>query len=239
MFTWLLDPHAWIGFLTLTVLEIVLGIDNIVFLSLVTSRLPASQRDKARKIGLLLAMGMRLILLASISWVMSLTAPLFDVLGREISGRDLILLVGGMFLLAKATMEIHHEMEDSPHAEGAPRASGFGAALVQIVLLDIIFSLDSVITAVGLVEHLPIMMLAVIASVGLMLFAAKPVGEFVTAHPSFKMLAMAFLLLVGFTLVGEGAGLHVPKGYIYFAMAFSLGVELLNLRRVRKVGLTR
>ncbi|WBF68655.1 TerC family protein [Desulfovibrio subterraneus] len=234
MFTWMLDPHAWVGFLTLTALEIVLGIDNIVFLSLVTSRLPASQRDKARRLGLILAMGMRLLLLASISWVMSLTEPLFEVLGRGISGRDIILLVGGLFLLAKATMEIHHEMENS-HSETAPRASNFPAAIVQIVLLDIIFSLDSVITAVGLVEHLPIMMLAVIASVGLMLFAAKPIGEFVTAHPSFKMLAMAFLLLVGFTLVGEGAGVHVPKGYIYFAMAFSLGVELLNLRRVQRV----
>ncbi len=234
MLAWLLDPHAWVGFLTLTVLELVLGIDNIIFLTLVTAGLPSSLREKVRRIGLLLAMGMRLILLASISWVMSLTTPLAVVSGVPLSGRSIILVLGGLFLLAKSTKEIHHEMENGVE-DYVPSPIGVTSALVQVVLLDIIFSLDSVITAVGLVDQLPVMMLAVVASVMLMLFAARPIGEFVTAHPTFKMLALAFLLLVGFTLLGEGVGLHVPKGYIYFAMAFSLGVEALNLRRTRRV----
>jgi predicted tellurium resistance membrane protein TerC len=232
MFEWLSDPNAWIGLLTLTALELVLGIDNIVFLTLVVSRLPWEQQHKARRIGLLLAMLMRLGLLASISWVMSLTLPLFSALGRDVSGRDLILLLGGLFLIVKATHEIHHSVEGAS-GSAAPRATTFSSALFQIVLLDIIFSLDSVITAVGLVEHLPVMMIAVVVSVIVMLYAAKPIAEFVEKRPSFKILALAFLLLVGFTLMAEGLGLHVPKGYIYFAMCFSLGVELLNQKRTR------
>lgn len=233
MFAWMLDPNAWIGFFTLTALELVLGIDNIVFLTLVASRLPADQQDRARRIGLLLAMFMRLALLASISWVMSLTLPLFTILARDISGRDLILLGGGLFLLVKATMEIHHAVEGHASILRAKTVT-FASAITQILLLDIIFSLDSVITAVGLVDELPVMMLAVVISVMVMLVAAKPVAQFVEQRPSFKILALAFLLLVGFTLMAEGLGLHVPKGYIYFAMSFSLGVEVLNQKRLRR-----
>ncbi len=233
MFEWLMDPNAWIGLMTLTVLEIVLGIDNIVFLSIVVSKLPEHQREKARKIGLTLAMGIRLLLLASISWVMSLTTPWITLFGMELTGRDLILMGGGLFLIGKASTEIHHSIE--VHEEKKVTATTFGAALIQILLLDVIFSLDSVITAVGLVEELTVMMIAVVIAVGVMMWAAKPISDFVERHPSVKMLALSFLILVGFMLLIEGFGVHVPKGYIYFAMAFSLGVEMLNLLRRKKL----
>jgi predicted tellurium resistance membrane protein TerC len=230
---WIYDPHAWVGLLTLTLLEIVLGIDNIVFLSIVVGKLPEHQRERARKIGLLMAMGMRLLLLLSISWVMSLTTPWFSLFDLSISGRDLILMGGGLFLIAKASSEIHHSLEVQEQQYST--ATSFISAIIQITLLDIIFSLDSVITAVGLVEHLSVMMLAVILAVGVMIWAAKPISDFVEKHPSVKMLALSFLILVGFMLLIEGFGVHVPKGYIYFAMAFSLGVETLNLVRRHKL----
>ncbi|WP_297202148.1 TerC family protein [uncultured Pluralibacter sp.] len=233
MFAWITDPNAWMALGTLTILEIVLGIDNIIFLSLVVAKLPASQRNLARRMGLMGAMLMRLALLASIAWVAKLTTPLFTVLGHDFSARDLILLLGGLFLIWKASKEIHESIEGEEEGMKTNVHSFFGA-IVQIMLLDIIFSLDSVITAVGLSDHLFIMMAAVVIAVGIMMFAARPIGEFVDRHPSVKMLALAFLILVGFTLILESYGIHVPKGYVYFAMFFSIAVETLNLLRNKK-----
>ncbi|RUO73114.1 TerC family protein [Idiomarina ramblicola] len=230
MFEWIAMPEAWIALATLTALEIVLGIDNIIFISILVGRLPEHQRDKARTIGLGLAMGTRLLLLFSLTWVMTLTDPLFSLFAEEISGRDLILLLGGLFLLGKSTLEIHHALEGDSQSEKSPVAASFISILVQIAILDVVFSLDSVITAVGLAEQLSVMVIAVVISVGVMLVAAKSVSDFVDKHPTIKMLALSFLILIGMTLVGEGFGFHVPKGYVYFAMAFSLAVEMLNLR---------
>jgi predicted tellurium resistance membrane protein TerC len=231
----LLDPQAWVAFVTLAALEIVLGIDNIIFITILANRLPESQRDRARRLGLMLAMATRILLLLSLAWVMRLTEPLFDVWGYGLSGRDLILFFGGLFLIAKSTMEIHSALEgpEEHPVRGAAKA-GFLGVIVQIGLLDIIFSLDSVITAVGLVDQIPVMIAAIVAAVMVMLWAAGPVGRFVERHPTIKMLALSFLILIGVALVGEGAGFHIPKGYIYFAMAFSLGVEMLNMRVRRK-----
>ncbi|HCV67648.1 TerC family protein [Serratia proteamaculans] len=233
MFEWIMDPNAWLALGTLTILEIILGIDNIIFLSLVVSKLPKAQQNKARRIGLAGAMLMRLGLLASIAWVIRLTHPLFSFMDHSISARDLILLLGGLFLIWKASKEIHETIEGSDE-EHHTKVHGFFGAIVQIMLLDIIFSLDSVITAVGLSDHLFIMMAAVVIAVGVMMFAARPIGEFVNRHPSVKMLALAFLILVGFTLMLESFQVHVPKGYIYFAMFFSMSVEALNLMRSKK-----
>lgn len=230
MFDWLASPEAWIALGTLTALEIVLGIDNIIFISILVGRLPEHQRNFARRAGLSLAMLTRLALLFSISWVMGLTEPWFTVLGESISGRDVILIGGGLFLLAKATHEIHKSLEGIEENGKTVVVAGLGMALVQIALLDIVFSLDSVITAVGLVEHVSVMAIAIVLAVGVMLFAAKPIGDFVDAHPTIKMLALSFLIMVGLTLMVEGFDVHVPKGYIYFAMAFSVCVEMLNLR---------
>jgi len=227
---WLSDPHAWMALATLTALEIVLGVDNIIFISILCGRLPAAQRARARTLGLGFAMLTRLALLFSLTWLMSLTEPLFTI-GKEVSGRDLILIGGGLFLLWKSVHEIHNALEgneDDP-AAGAAVAS-FGAVIAQIAIIDIVFSLDSVITAVGLVDELEIMALAIIAAVGVMMFAAGPISRFVDDHPTIKMLALSFLMLIGIALIGEGWDLHIPKGYIYFAMAFSVGVEMLNLR---------
>ena len=230
MFDWISTPDGWVALLTLTVLEIVLGIDNIVFISILSSKLPAAQRTRARSTGLGLAMFIRLGLLASIVWVMGLTAPLLDVLGNEISGRDLILIIGGLFLIAKSTQEIHDKLEgDERHAASA-RPASFASVIIQILLLDIVFSLDSVITAVGMADDITVMMLAVIIAVGVMFFSARTISEFVERHPTVKMLALAFLILIGVSLLGEGFDQHIPKGYIYFAMAFSVFVEMINLR---------
>lgn len=226
---WVASPEAWIALATLTALEIVLGIDNIVFISVLVGRLPEAQRDRARIIGLSLAMGTRILLLLFLAWIMSLQATLFTVLGEDISGRDLILLGGGLFLIAKATLEIHSALEGVEEAH-TPVVAGFTSVLVQIALIDIVFSLDSVITAVGLAKDVPVMVIAIVLAVLVMMFAAKPIGDFVDARPTVKMLALSFLVLIGTALVAEGVGLHIPKGYIYFAMAFSLGVEMLNLR---------
>lgn len=227
---WISDPQAWIALATLTALEIVLGIDNIIFISILSSRLPEDQRNRGRTLGLMLAMLTRIGLLLSLTWVMSLTEPLFSVLTKTISGRDIILLGGGLFLLAKSTHEIHNNLEGVEEKERKSRAAGFAGVLIQIAIIDIVFSLDSVITAVGLAQHLSIMVLAIVISVGVMMFAAGAIGDFVENHPTIKMLALSFLLLVGFTLMGEGFGLHIPKGYIYFAMAFSVSVEMLNIK---------
>ncbi len=232
---WLADPQAWIAFVTLLGLEIVLGIDNVVFISILAGKLPAEQQPKARYVGLGLAMFMRIALLFSISWVIRLTAPLFAVFGHEISGRDLILIGGGLFLLAKATREIHQKLEgEQGHASVRVKPS-FSSVIIQVMLLDIVFSLDSVITAVGMVDDISIMISAVVIAVAFMMVFAAPISNFVERHPTFKMLALSFLLLIGFTLIAEGWGRHIPKGYIYVAMAFSLFVEALNLR-LRKAG---
>ncbi len=230
---WLFTPDALIALATLTALEVVLGIDNIIFISILVGRLPPHQRDIARRLGLGLAMLSRLGLLFALAWIMQLTTPLFSVLEQPVSGRDLILILGGLFLLWKATHEIHGSLEGaqtpSPVAGNAARAA-FGAVLVQVAIIDIVFSLDSVITAVGLVDDIRIMVLAIVITVAVMLLAAKPVGEFVDRHPTIKMLALSFLILVGTVLVAEGLGFHIPKGYVYFAMAFSVAVEMLNIR---------
>lgn len=227
---WLSDPSVWMAFATLTVLELVLGIDNIIFISILAGKLPAEQQSKARYIGLTLALVMRVILLFSLSWVIGLTAPLFTIFGQEISGRDLVLLIGGLFLIGKSTHEIHGSLEGKEgHSEKKVYAS-FAGVLVQITLLDIVFSLDSVITAVGMVDRIEIMIAAVVISIVFMMFFAKSIGEFVQRHPTVKMLALAFLLLIGVTLLAEGFEQHIPKGYIYFAMAFSVLVEFLNMR---------
>lgn len=230
---WITDPQAWIGFATLTLLEVVLGIDNIVFISILTDRLPHGQQSRARLVGLALAMLMRILLLFSITWITRLTAPLFVVLGEEISGRDLVLIVGGLFLLAKSTHEIHGNLE-GPEMEHAARiAPSFIGVLIQIMLLDIVFSLDSVITAVGMVDEIGVMVSAVVVAVGFMMLFAGPISGFVSRHPTVKMLALSFLLMIGVALIAEGLDQHIPKGYIYFAMAFSVAVELLNLRARR------
>lgn len=227
---WITSPEAWIALATLTLLEIVLGIDNIIFISILVNKLPEKQRTFARQTGLGLAMLTRLALLFSITWVMGLTAPWFSILGQEISGRDIILIFGGLFLLFKSTHEIHTSLEGEEEHLAGTATAGLGAMLIQIALLDIVFSLDSVITAVGLADHVSIMAIAIIIAVGIMLIAAKSIGDFVDAHPTIKILALSFLLLVGVTLIVEGFDIHVPKGYIYFAMAFSVMVEMLNLR---------
>ncbi len=233
MFEWLASPEAWIALATLTALEIVLGIDNIIFISILVGRLPAHQRAFARRMGLGLAMLARLALLFSISWVMGLTEPWFTILNQEISGRDVVLIGGGLFLLFKSTHEIHNSLEGVDEHGPKIVGAGLGMVLVQIAILDIVFSLDSVITAVGLVDQVSIMAIAIILAVAVMLLAAKSIGEFVDKHPTIKMLALSFLILVGVTLMVEGFDVHVPKGYIYFAMAFSVAVEALNIR-IRK-----
>ncbi len=237
MFEWIASPEAWIALGTLAALEIVLGIDNIIFLSILVGRLPEHQRAFARRVGLSLAMIARLALLFSISWVMGLTDTWFTVLGKEISGRDVILIGGGLFLLVKSIQEIHHSLEgaeEEENAGGKVVAKSLAMVLIQIMILDIVFSLDSVITAVGLVNNIEIMAIAIIAAVGVMMFAAKPIGDFVDEHPTIKILALSFLILVGFTLIIEGFDVHVPKGYIYFAMAFSVVVEMINIRMRKK-----
>jgi len=233
---WLLDPQIWIAFATLTALEIVLGIDNIIFLSILVAKLPPEQQASGRRIGLALAMLTRIALLLSLAWIMKLTEPLFTVVSQEISGRDLILLFGGLFLLVKSTMEIHGSLEgeEGGHNVGGGAGGNFLSIIIQIAILDIVFSLDSVITAVGMVDQVEVMIAAIMASVAVMLFAAKPIGDFVDQHPSVKMLALSFLIVVGTALIAESFDVHVPKGYIYFAMAFSVGVEMLNIRLRKK-----
>ena len=226
---WLADPQIWAAFATLAALEIVLGIDNVIFISVLTSRLPKHQQPRARVVGLGLAMLMRIGLLLSLSWVMGLTASLVTVFGEDISGRDLILLFGGAFLIAKATREVHNSLEVDEAAHHGRAGAAFFGVLVQIALIDIVFSLDSVITAVGLVDDVPVMVAAIVAAVLVMMLAASQVSAFVENNPTVKMLALSFLVLIGFALVAEGLDIHVPKGYIYFAMAFSFGVELLNI----------
>jgi len=234
LLTILSDPQVWIAFFTLTALELVLGIDNIIFISILVDKLPREQRETARRIGLFLAMFMRVGLLLVLSWIVGLTAPLITVLGAEISGRDLILIAGGIFLVWKSTMEIHQLTEgEEGHASSAVKA-GFTAIILQIIVIDMVFSLDSIITAVGMVDQVAVMIAAVVASVGLMMLFAKTIGDFVSRHPSIKMLALSFLLVVGVMLIAEGFDHKVPKGYVYFAMMFSLAVETLNIRMRRK-----
>lgn len=223
-----------LALITLTFLEIVLGVDNVIFISILSSKLPGSQQGSARRTGLLAAMGMRILLLLSVVWIIRLTAPLFNVLGRPISGRDLILIGGGLFLLAKATIEIHERLEGEEGHRSARVPPSFAAVIIQIALLDIVFSLDSVITAVGMADEIAIMVTAVILAVAVMMLSAGPISSFVNRHPTIKVLALSFLLLIGVSLIGEGFGMHIPKGYIYFAMGFSVFVEMINLR-VRRV----
>jgi predicted tellurium resistance membrane protein TerC len=227
---WLTDPQIWIAFATLTALELVLGIDNVVFISILAGKLPAEQQKKARMVGLALAMLMRIALLFSLSWIIRLTVPLFTVLGNAISGRDLVLIAGGLFLLGKSTHEIHQKLEGDEGHSSARIAPSFLSVIVQILLLDIVFSLDSVITAVGMVDEIGIMIAAVVVAVVFMMAFASPISKFVERRPTVKMLALSFLLLIGMTLIAEGFDQHIPKGYIYFAMAFSVFVEMLNLK---------
>ncbi len=227
---WVTDPQAWIAFVTLLSLEIVLGIDNVIFISILAGKLPAAEQAKARYVGLGLAMFMRIGLLFSLAWVIRLTAPLFNIFGHEISGRDLILIIGGLFLLAKATREIHQKLEGQEGETSTQVKPSFMSVIIQILLLDLVFSLDSVITAVGMVDEISIMITAVVLAVAFMMFFAAPISNFVDQHPTFKMLALSFLLLIGFTLIAEGWDSHIPKGYIYTAMAFSVFVEILNLK---------
>jgi len=233
----LTDPQAWIALLTLTALELVLGIDNIVFISILVDKLPPHQRERARRLGLFMAMFMRLGLLLVLAWIIGLTAPLFTLplVDQEVSGRDLILIAGGLFLIWKSTGEIHASLQGEEHHEGSMAIkSTFGAVIVQIMLVDMVFSLDSIITAVGMVDELAVMMAAVVASVGMMMLFAGPIGRFVSRHPTVKMLALSFLIMVGMVLIADGFEFHVPKGYVYFAMAFSVAVEMLNLRLRRR-----
>lgn len=224
------NPQTWIAFATLTLLELVLGIDNIIFISILVDKLPKEKREFARRIGLFMAMFMRIALLLVLAWIVGLVAPLFNVFGKDISGRDLILILGGLFLIWKSTTEIHQSMEgEEEHASNAVKAT-FASVILQIMLIDLVFSLDSIITAVGMVDDVRVMIAAVIASVALMMVFAGPIGRFVSDHPTIKMLALSFLVVVGVVLVAEGFDHHVPKGYVYFAMAFSLGVEVLNIR---------
>jgi len=227
---WLTDPEIWIALLTLTALEIVLGIDNVIFISILAGKLPAAQQAKARRTGLGGAMITRILLLLSIAWIIRLTAPWFTVLGQAISGRDLILIVGGLFLLGKSTFEIHDKLEGEEGEASKRVPASFLAVIVQIMLLDVVFSLDSVITAVGMADEVAVMIAAVVIAVGVMMAASGPIARFVDAHPTVKILALSFLLLIGMSLVAEGLDQHIPKGYIYFAMAFSVFVEMLNLR---------
>ena len=227
---WITDPQAWIGFLTLTALEIVLGIDNVVFISILAGKLPAHAQRGARRTGLLLAMISRILLLLSLSWVIGLTAPLFSALGKEISGRDLVLIVGGLFLVGKSTREIHDKLEGHTGERSARVAPSLRSVLIQILLLDVVFSLDSVITAVGMVQEIGVMVAAVIVAVGFMMVFADAISGFVDRHPTVKMLALSFLLMIGVMLIADGFGHHIPKGYVYFSMAFSVFVEALNLR---------
>lgn len=224
------QPETWVALATLTALEIVLGIDNIIFISILAGKLPKKQQAKARQSGLIAAMLSRILLLFSISLIMKLTAPLFPLLGHEVTGKDLILMIGGLFLIFKSTREIHHKLEGESGDESKHVANSFASVIAQIMLLDLVFSIDSVITAIGMVKHLSVMITAVVISVGIMLVAAGSISDFVNKHPTLKMLALSFLLLIGFTLVIEGMGQHVGKGYIYFAMGFSFLVELLNMR---------
>jgi predicted tellurium resistance membrane protein TerC len=230
-----LTADGLLALVTLTFLEIILGVDNVIFISILSGKLPQSTQLKARRSGLIAAMVMRILLLLSIAWIVRLTAPLVTVLGRGVSGRDMILIGGGLFLLGKATLEIHERLEGEEGHESARVAPSFGAVILQIMLLDIVFSLDSVITAVGMADDLAIMVTAVVLSVGIMLFSAEPISRFVNKHPTVKVLALSFLLLIGVSLIGDGLGVHVPKGYIYFAMGFSVFVEMINLR-VRRRG---
>jgi len=230
----MLDPANWLALLTLTALELVLGIDNVIFISILVDKLPPAQREVARRIGLFLAMFMRIGLLFLLSWMVGLTAPLFTLLTQEISGRDLILLVGGVFLLWKSTKEIHQLLEGEEGASSSAVKATFTAVITQIILIDLVFSLDSIITAVGMVDEIAIMVAAVVISVGLMMLFASSIGRFVSAHPTVKMLALAFLFVIGVVLVADGMGHHVPKGYVYAALAFSLGVEMLNIRQRKR-----
>jgi predicted tellurium resistance membrane protein TerC len=227
---WLSDPQVWIALATLTFLEIVLGVDNIIFISILSGKLPPEQQPRARRLGLLGALVTRVLLLFSLAWIIRLTRPWFTVLGQEISGRDLILILGGLFLLGKATYEIHDKLEGEEEHGAARVAASFVSVIIQIMLLDIVFSLDSVITAVGMAEHLWVMVTAVVLAVAIMMVSADAVSDFVHRHPTVKMLALSFLLLIGLSLVAEGLGHHIPKGYIYFAMGFSVFVEMINLR---------
>jgi predicted tellurium resistance membrane protein TerC len=231
---WLSDPQAWVALLTLTVLEIVLGIDNIIFITILSGKLPAAEQKKARTMGLAMAMVMRVLLLLSLAWIVRLTSPLFTIIGQEISGRDLILLLGGLFLIAKSTHEIHDRLEGEEGDTIKRIAPSLASVVVQISLLDIVFSLDSVITAVGMAKDLEVMIAAVIIAVLIMLVSAGSIGGFVNRHPTVKMLALSFLLLIGTSLIAEGLDFHIPKGYVYFAMAFSVFVEVLNIQFRRK-----
>jgi predicted tellurium resistance membrane protein TerC len=231
---WIGDPNAWIALAALTAIEIVLGIDNIIFITILVGRLPQKDRRRARFLGLLMAMGARILLLFTLTFFMGIVQPLFTVAGRGVSLRDLVLILGGLFLIAKATFEIHGKIEGEGEPHGARSARGFTMVLLQIALLDIVFSLDSVITAIGLAEQLAVMVIAIVAAVGVMLLSAQAIGDFVERHPTVKMLALSFLLLIGTTLVADGLGFHFPKGYVYVAMAFSAFVEMLNIR-VRRI----
>jgi predicted tellurium resistance membrane protein TerC len=230
----LLTAHGVLALITLTFLEIVLGVDNVIFISILSGKLPVAQQPRARRSGLLAAMVMRIALLLSIAWIIRLTAPLFSIFGREISGRDVILIGGGLFLLGKATLEIHDRLEGEEGHASARVAPSFAAVIAQIMLLDVVFSLDSVITAVGMAEDVVIMVIAVVLAVGIMMMSAEPISAFVNRHPTLKVLALSFLLLIGVSLIGDGLGMHIPKGYIYFAMGFSVFVEMINLRVRRR-----
>jgi len=227
---WLLDPQIWIGLLTLTALEIVLGIDNVIFISILAGKLPRAAQSRARRLGLAVAMVMRILLLLSLSWIMGLTRPFWSVLGFDVTGRAAILIIGGLFLIAKSTREIHEKLESTREHAALQAQASLSAVLIQILLLDVVFSLDSVITAVGMVDHIAVMVAAVVLAVAVMMIFAGMISRFVEKHPTLKMLALSFLLLIGVNLIGEGLGFHIPKGYTYFAMAFSVFVEMLNLK---------